>query len=1030
MKRGLRYFPAPRRGRRRLGLVGLGVLAALTLVWQQQATVATFLDAEHAKASFTAATLAAIDPTLSPSFSSIDVSWKAAKGTWAPAQYAVDWSAAAAGTNPRSLYSGASTSATHSLGSGSPSSYGLAFTEVAAGATHACGIATGTVYCWGTSASGALGLAATSEARVPTAVTGGDLSGLVVTDVTVGTDFSCAVAAGRGYCWGLGANGQLGTGSRSSSGTPKQVSGLVGITSLSAGGAHACAVSAGKAYCWGLGTSGQLGNGDNSQKESPQVVRTDGVLAGRVVSGIAAGGSHSCAIADGQAFCWGLASSGQLGNNSTSSVSLPVAVDASGALMGRAVAQLSAGSSHTCATADDKAFCWGLGTSGQLGNSAAASSIVPVAVATSTMSGAVAAISAGTAHSCAVSADTAYCWGAGASYGLGNNSTANANAPVVTGGTLAGRAVTEISAGASFGCAASAGKPASCWGLGDKYQLGDDATASNAVPGDVSLNGLACPNRSVRLSNSTCSLLEGTAYYYRLAHSIGNWNAAASNWAKATTKTRSGVNPSIDSRTGTSIALKWSAAQETGEAYPEYTLQRSTSSDGSNPVTLAVTGERSFNDAGGVPPTRKFTDVSAGDSHTCGIIGDDLYCWGLNSNGQLGLGDSNPRTVPTRVTGLDGLTVTAVSAGANHTCAVATAKVYCWGQGTSGQLGNGSSNTQYAPVLVSNQAGVTAIAVSAGGSHTCAIASAAAYCWGSNSNGQLGNNSTHSSNLPVAVSTASDLGTKTVTAIAAGGAHTCATASNSREYCWGANSYGQLGSRYVWFNFLVQLSDQRDRPTPAAVDTGSGDLGTKTVTTVTAGTSHTCVIADPAKAYCWGRNNTGQLGTGSYANSDYAKAASTGTMSGVVTALSAGPAHSCAIAVGTLYCWGLNASSQLGNRTIANSSSPVAVSEAGALKSSTPTAVAAGALHSCAVADGESYCWGNGDNGRLGNRATSASSYPVSSHADALCATGSTALGDGTCSLAPGTIYYYRVTYTLDGNTSATGPLQNLTTAG
>lgn len=986
----------------------------MSLVWQQQATLASYLDTEYGQATFTAGKLEAITPKATPNAASVELAWPAPAADWATPQYSLSWSADASGSSAAAVPGITGTGAVHQVGSGKPSAYSPSFTRVEAGAAHACGISAGTLYCWGSSSTGALGLGDTKVARVPTAVTGGDLGNRSVTDVTAGGDFTCAVASGKAYCWGLGTNGQLGNGSQSSSTTPRAVSSLTRVTGISAGTAHACAVASGKAYCWGQGTSGQLGNGGSSQKENPDAVKTDGFLAGRTIASVTAGGAHSCVVADGLAFCWGLNDKGQLGTGSTTATNTPVAVDTSGVLMGRSVSQLAAGTSHTCAVADAAAFCWGLGTSGQLGNSASATSSTPVAVA-SPLTGTVAAVSAGTATSCAVAGGNAYCWGAGSDYGLGNGSTGNVNAPVAVNGTLKGRTVTAVSAGTSFGCATSSGSPASCWGLGTGFRQGDASEANNPTPGDVSLTGAACRDGSVRLSDTTCSLVQGATYAYRLGYSMGVWQAPNSKWVEVTTKTRAGVDPSATDTTG-SITLEWKAAPEAGQAQVEYTLQRS--GGGADPSTLTVTTDRSFTDTGGLAPTRKFTSVSAGDSHTCGIISGDLYCWGLNANGQLGLGDTTARSVPTAVATLAGKTVTAVSAGSAHTCAIADAKVYCWGQGTSGQLGNGANNTQYKPVLVTSLSG-TPTALSAGGAHTCAIADGKVSCWGSNSDGQLGNNSTTNANTPVALSTAGEMGNKTATAIAAGGAHTCAVASDSRAYCWGQNTSYQLGSRLCTvLNLLcvLPIGMDLDRTTSVAVDT-SGSMGTRSVTSLTAGTSHTCAIAE-SKAYCWGLGTSGQLGNGATSTSYQSKTVSLNT----VTAVSARADTTCAIAGGAGYCWGVGSAGQLGNGTSsANSSSPVAVSAAGAMKAATVSSITAGASHSCAVADGLAYCWGNGDSGRLGARAATSSTRPIVVTGDALCAAGSAPLGDGTCSLAAGVTYTYRIAFTLDGTTKTWG---------
>jgi alpha-tubulin suppressor-like RCC1 family protein len=127
-----------------------------------------------------------------------------------------------------------------------------------------------------------------------------------------------------------------------------------------------------------------LGNGAAANSDIPVAVSNSGVLAGRTVTairnGIVNSGSHpNCAIADGEAFCWGLGTSGQLGNNASLSSNTPVAVDMSGVLSGLTVTDIAPGSTHTCALADNNVYCWGSDSNGRLGNGPAGSSTVPVA---------------------------------------------------------------------------------------------------------------------------------------------------------------------------------------------------------------------------------------------------------------------------------------------------------------------------------------------------------------------------------------------------------------------------------------------------------------------------------------------------------------------------------------------------------------------------------------------------------------------------------------------------------------------------
>ena len=150
-----------------------------------------------------------------------------------------------------------------------------------------------------------------------------------------------------------------------------------------AGMSNTCAVASDdKAYCWGNNNSGALGNNSTTNFSIPVAVNTEGVLAGKIIKSISDSNIHTCAIAsDDKAYCWGAGSSGQLGSGTTSMNKVPAAVNTTGVLAGKTIKQISAGSSHTCAIAsDDKAYCWGDGYPGQLGNGSTVNSSVPVHV--------------------------------------------------------------------------------------------------------------------------------------------------------------------------------------------------------------------------------------------------------------------------------------------------------------------------------------------------------------------------------------------------------------------------------------------------------------------------------------------------------------------------------------------------------------------------------------------------------------------------------------------------------------------------
>ena len=349
----------------------------------------------------------------------------------------------------------------------------------------------------------------------------------------------------------------------------------------------------------------------------------------------------------------------------------------------------------------------------------------------------------------------------------------------------------------------------------------------------------------------------------------------------------------------------------------------------------------------GVLAGRTLTAIVAGWQHSCAVADGKVFCWGDNEYGQLGNDSTADSAVAVAVNTLgvlNGKTVTAIAAGEFHTCAVADGKAYCWGWNPSGQLGNDSTADSHVPVAVEADSGVlaggTVTAITAGGYHTCAVADGQAYCWGLNFYGQLGNDSTTNSLVPVAVTaTTGVLAGRTVTAISAGWRHTCAVADGT-GYCWGYNAFGQLGN-----------DSTPDSVVPVAVTATTGVLGGKTVIAITAGFLHTCAAAD-GQAYCWGNNGNGQFGNDSTSPSKVpVPVVTSGPLNGkTVTAITAGVRHTCAVADGTAYCWGGNYYGQLGNDSTTDSKVPVAVDISGPLKRTLVTAITAGDVHTAAIA--------------------------------------------------------------------------------
>lgn len=346
--------------------------------------------------------------------------------------------------------------------------------------------------------------------------------------------------------------------------------------------------------------------------------------------------------------------------------------------------------------------------------------------------------------------------------------------------------------------------------------------------------------------------------------------------------------------------------------------------------------------------------IAVGDYHTCALTtGGGVKCWGDNSSGQLGDGTFAKSNTPVDVSDLSS-GVQAITAGINHTCALnASGGVQCWGSNYRNQLGDGTSNTGSVPVDVSGlTSGVRAVA--AGDYHTCALMTLGGVkCWGLNEAGQLGNGTVANRNTPVNVNNLTG-----VQAITAGGAHTCALTGNGGIRCWGSNSYGQLGNR---------IMGHRTRP----IYVFGLMFGMQSLSL---GGYHTCAMSGSGGVQCWGANRKGQLGDGT--TTDRATPLSVAGLSTGVQAVAAGGSHTCTVgSSGGVQCWGDNFYGQLGNGTKTPSTTPVNVSGLG----SGVQTIAAGANHTCALmTSGGVKCWGSNEFGQLGDGTeNSSSSTPV-----------------------------------------------------
>lgn len=370
---------------------------------------------------------------------------------------------------------------------------------------------------------------------------------------------------------------------------------------------------------------------------------------------------------------------------------------------------------------------------------------------------------------------------------------------------------------------------------------------------------------------------------------------------------------------------------------------------------------------GGTAPitviTVSFSSISAGDATTCALTsGGAAYCWGYNGTGELGDGTTlSSRSVPTAVVG--GITFGSVAAG-EHACGLAPGGVaYCWGNNSIGQLGNGSVGGISVPTQVTG--GLSFVSVGVGGGDTCGLsATGAAYCWGANRFGQLGDgDATADRTAPTPV-----VGGMVFAMLSVGGTHTCGLTAAGLAYCWGWNPFGELGD-----NTTI------DRSTPVAV------VGGLAFVSISAGNSHTCALTQTGVTYCWGSDYADQLGVDtrdtctpsfaggtSYPCSRTPLAIAGGLSFATVTAAEGD--HTCGLtSAGDAYCWGRNASGELGDGTTTNEPTPTPVD--GGLQF---THLAAGGAHTCGITlSGVTYCWGNNAYYQLGDGTTTNRSVPM-----------------------------------------------------
>lgn len=758
--------------------------------------------------------------------------------------------------------------------------------------------------------------------------------------VDLGENHGCVILSdGGGVCWGLGANGRLGTGNTNNvenlnaATRVTALNGTVGnrAISLSTAFNHSCAVrSDGRVFCWGLNLQGQCGV---SPTVSTEVLTPADVGITDAVA-VTTGDNHSCALkSDGSVVCWGANSGGELGNGTTTSSHVPSSVTKMTGTPGMIVAlgeivAVEAQWSATCAlSSTGDVSCWGQVNQGTS------------TLSTTTAQGIggfsnITAIVGGGNHLCGRRADgTVQCMGDNAFGQLGQgNQTPVAGVVTIAG---AGNEFASIFGGNFHVCGVRADGSTRCWGDNGSGQLGVGNT--NPV-----LSPTAVP---------TLSQVVG-----------GGGGMAQTCWLRANTESLACAGANNHGQLGNGDPTHASQSTPVNVQLGELVFQ------GVAPFGYFQQVETAFT-AGGV--------VDAGQCHVCAIRNTfslasfstqrEVVCWGRNGQGQLGNGVTGVDS-PSPVT-VGGISepVVALSAGGDHSCALTSGgRVWCWGANAFGQLGNGVSGVDVrssTPQIVSALTEV--VQITTGQSHTCAVlVNGHAWCWGRGADGQLGRGTSTDSNVPVEVLISANTPMTDITSLSAGWGHTCARRVNGEVRCWGEGSFSRNG--HPTGKDLLLAGDPLTFPS-----------GFRPVR-LSAGEMHTCALSDNGSVACWGGNAGNRLALGAPFNTqgEIESPQSVPGLTGVVGLQGSGSTLCAVKSDGTAQCWGVNASGTVGNgfsgATVTMPTTVTGLSEV--------VSVTSDCNVSCAMlANGSVRCWGSDSNGSLGNGSPDAmSTTPVS----------------------------------------------------
>jgi alpha-tubulin suppressor-like RCC1 family protein len=650
------------------------------------------------------------------------------------------------------------------------------------------------------------------------------------------------------------------------------------ILGVACGYAHTAAVDGyGKVWTWGNNNYGNLGNNNTGTNSSiPVAASTYGSLAGvTTVAAVACGQYHTLAVdSTGKVHAWGLNSSGQLGNTTTTDSYVPIVVTL-GSITARSVIAVACGDAYSVALDSvGKVHAWGANGVGQLGNSTIVSYFIPLLVSYGSIATlSIAEVACGQQHTVALdTTGKVHAWGLN-NYGqLGNSTLTNSSLPLAVSsfGTLAGIAIVSIACGFGHTVALDSTGKVHSWGYNNWGQLGNSTITNVSIPTAVSSFG--------SLSSATVVAIACGQVHTLALDSMGHIHAWGHNGygELGVNSTSSSTFPILAMTSfGTVRSPLTGAPRYLSRGYGFHKVVRPQAQLGN--ASIVPAGDNSYGQLGDGTQTYRYTGVTSALTFPAAVVASAnslyhsavvlsngaTYVWGRNTLFECGLASGAMQATATLVcAALSAYNAKDVACGTGVTLVLTTTgTVVAMGTNLTGMLGNGSAvgttTSASGPVVVSALTNVTAIA--AGENHAVAIdASGYLWAWGANPYGQFGTGTTAAAVLaPVMVPMASTGGVA-VLAASAGFGHTLIVTANGKCMAAGLNFHGQLGNAAN-----VATATPNAAFTTVTFPASSGAAGTPCETyaaDVACGMHHSVVTMANGTIRCFGLNDRAQLG--------------------------------------------------------------------------------------------------------------------------------------------------------------------------